>query len=53
MKDITVLTAGQNSAVPPGFYHMFRALTEVECIEVYHVILTEPDIERRTQGGPK
>ena len=53
VKDITVLTTGQVSAVPPGFYHKFEGLEKTECIEVYQVLLIEPDIKRRTQGGPK
>ena len=51
MKDVTVVTAGQTTAVSPGFWHKFRALTPVECIEVYQVLLVEPDIERRIEGG--
>jgi len=52
VEDMTVLTAGQTSAVSPGFYHKFEGLEDTECIEVYQVLLIEPDIERRTQGGP-
>ncbi len=51
MKDMTVVTAGQTTAIPPGFWHKFRGLTDVQCIEIYQVLLIEPDIERRTQGG--
>lgn len=51
MKDVTVVTEGQTSAIPPGFWHRFRALTDVQCIEVYQVLLIEPDIERRIKGG--
>lgn len=50
-KDETVLTSGQISAIPPGFFHMFRALEKTECIEMYQVLLIELDIKRRTQGG--
>ena len=49
--DITVLKAGQQATVPPGFYHKFKGITECECIEIYQVLLIEPDIYRRTQGG--
>ena len=49
--DITILQTGQTSAVPPGFWHKFRALEDTECIEMYQVLLIEPDIERRTEGG--
>ena len=51
--DVTILERGQISAVPPGFYHKFEALEDTECIEVYQVLLTEPDIERRKPGGKK
>jgi len=51
LKDITIVYEGQTTAIPPGFYHKFRALTDVECIEIYQVLLIEPDIERRTVGG--
>lgn len=51
MKDITVLRAGDSSAVASGFYHKFRALSDVQCIEIYQVFMQGPDIERRTQGG--
>jgi len=49
---VTILTTGQISAISPGFYHKFEGLEKTECIEVYQVLLIEPDIERRTQGGP-
>jgi len=51
MKDITVVWPGENCEIPPGVYHRFRALTDVECLEIYEVKLKEPDIERRTVGG--
>ena len=50
VKDITVIGQGQATAVSPGFWHKFRALEKTECIEVYQVLLIEPDIDRRTQG---
>jgi len=53
VKDITILEPGQSSAVSPGFWHAFRGLEETECIEIYQVLLIEPDIKRRTQGGIK
>jgi len=53
VEDVTILTAGQASAVSPGFYHKFEGLEATECVEVYQVLLIEPDIKRRTQGGPK
>lgn len=50
--DVTILTAGQVSAIPPDFYHKFEGLEKTECVEVYQVLLIDPDIKRRTQGGP-
>jgi len=52
-KDITLVTAGQVTAIPPGFWHQFKGITPVECIEIYQVLLTGEDIERRTEGGLK
>jgi len=51
MKDVTIIGEGQSTAVPPGFWHKFRAITSVHCIEMYQVLLNEPDIQRRTEGG--
>jgi len=53
MKDMTILKEGQMSAVPPGFWHCFEALEDSEIIEIYQVLLHDPDIERRTHGGMK
>ena len=53
VKDETILTKGQFSAVSPSFYHKFEGLEKTECVEIYQVLLNEPDIKRRTQGGPK
>lgn len=50
-EDVTVLGPEETSAVPPEFYHKFRALEDTECIELYYVLLEESDIERRMQGG--
>lgn len=52
-KDVTIVTAGQVTAIPPGFWHQFKGITPVECIEIYQVLLTGEDIERRTEGGLK
>jgi len=49
--DKTILRAGDDSAIPSGYYHRFHALTDVECIELYQIFLQDPDIERRTHGG--
>lgn len=51
--DVTILQEGQFSAVPPDFWHKFKALDDTECIEVYQVFLADPDINRRTKGGIK
>lgn len=49
--DDTVVWAGESCEIEPGYYHQFRALTDVECLEVYETRLREPDIERRKKGG--
>ena len=51
MKDVTIVEAGQSTAISPGFYHKFKGLTKCEAIEIYQVLLIEPDITRRTEGG--
>ena len=50
VKDHTTIQAGQLTTVPPGVWHKFKALTDVECLEIYEVKLSE-DIERREKGG--
>ena len=50
-KDETVIWPGEASTIDPGVFHRFKALTDVECLEIYEVRLTESDIERRTVGG--
>ncbi len=50
-KDVTIIEAGQATAVSPGDYHMFRGLEKTEAIEVYQVLLIGEDIDRRTKGG--
>ena len=49
--DVTVLTAGQITDVPPGVLHRFHALTEVLAMEIYWVQLRVDDIERTDQLG--
>lgn len=49
--DKTILRAGQSTVIPFDVWHKFRAITDVECIEVYEVKSDGDDIERRTQGG--
>lgn len=51
--DVTAIEAGQSTAIPPGFYHKFKGITKCEAIEIYQVLLVEPDIERRIIGGAK
>ena len=53
MIDSTVIGLGGISTVEPGVWHKFEALTDVECLEVYEVKLSNDDIERRTSGGMK
>lgn len=49
--DVTKLGPEEVSAVPPGFWHKFRALEATECMELYYTILQTEDIDRRTKGG--
>ncbi|MHA1279801.1 MAG: cupin domain-containing protein [Candidatus Helarchaeota archaeon] len=51
--DETVIWPGESTTVNPGIYHQFRALTDVECLEIYEVELKDEDIFRRTHGGMK
>ncbi len=55
-KDGTVRTITMKAGEPPreiplGFFHKFRAVTDVECIEIYDYQYDGVDIERRTSGG--
>ncbi|OGD22327.1 MAG: hypothetical protein A2Y70_03040 [Candidatus Aminicenantes bacterium RBG_13_64_14] len=45
------LLAGQDTEIPPGVYHQFRAIEPTLAIEIYEVELRPGDIERRTRGG--
>ena len=49
--DVTIIEAGQSTAVSPGFFHKFKGLIKCDAIEHYQVLLNEPDIKRRTVGG--
>ena len=49
--DDTVVWQGESSEIPPGVYHKFTGLTDVECIEICETKLRGEDIERRTEGG--
>jgi len=51
MKDDTVVWQGESTEIPPGVYHQFKALTDVECFEIYEVKFRDADIERKTTGG--
>lgn len=46
-----VLHAGDYFTITTGVWHMFEALTDVECVEIYEYCYDGMDIERRTQGG--
>ena len=50
-EDDTVIWQGESSEIPPGVYHKFTGLTDVECIEICETKLRGEDIERRTEGG--
>ena len=52
-QDSTVVWPGESSEIPPGAYHKFTALTDVECFEIYETKLRGEDIERRAEGGIK
>lgn len=49
--DTTVLQTGEFTTIPAGVFHMFRAITDVRCLEIYEVKFVGADIERRSQGG--
>lgn len=49
--DSTLLLSGDNTAVPPGESHQFRAVTDVIAYEVYWTELNTNDIVRETIGG--
>jgi len=51
--DTTVLRAGEATAIAPGEYHRFKALTDVVAYEVYWVELDPSDIARESVGGIK
>ena len=50
-KDETIIRPGESTAVGQGMFHKFRAMTEVECLEIYETRLKGEDIVRRTKGG--
>ena len=51
--DTTILTEGQEFHVTPGQWHQFEAVETSEVLEIYRARLSEPDIERRTEGGKR
>ena len=48
---VITIKAGEHDVVGVGVWHMFRAITDVKCIEIYDYKYDGVDIERRTQGG--
>lgn len=53
-EDVTILTEGMFSDVPPGIEHRFEALEDTLCLEIYWIDGLDPnDIERVDSGGRK
>jgi len=51
VQDSTILNAGDETAVPPGQQHQFRAVSDVIAYEIYWAELNVDDIVRETVGG--
>lgn len=53
--DTTIIGKGETSAVYAGFEHIFEALEDTICLEIYHIFLEPGDINRRkgSVGGIK
>ena len=51
--DSTTLTAGDETTIPSGVWHQFRAIENTTAIEIYDIIGGDPDIERLDHGGLK
>jgi mannose-6-phosphate isomerase-like protein (cupin superfamily) len=49
--DITTLFPGNSTTVSPGEYHIFRAIKDSICFEIYWVELSNKDIIRENVGG--
>ena len=49
--DKTILSTGEATTVPPTEYHMFKALEDTVCYEIYWVELSKDDIVRENCGG--
>ncbi len=45
------IKAGEYDVIKVGVWHMFRAITDVKCVEMYDYKYDGVDIERRTEGG--
>ena len=51
-EDVTILSKGQFTDVPPETWHKFECLEDSKCLEVYWVDEIDPnDIERDGVGG--
>lgn len=53
--DETIITKGETSAVYANFKHIFEALEDTVCLEIYHIFLEPGDIDREkgSIGGIK
>lgn len=51
IKDVTILSAGMSSDVPPRKWHIFEVVEDAVALECYWVELDSLDITRRTVGG--
>jgi len=49
--DVTELGPGEWCSVPPGEYHRFRSITDVEALEIYYLEPLTKDIVRKNVGG--
>ena len=49
--DETIACTGDLTIAKPGTYHMFEALEDTICYEIYWAELDHSDIERETIGG--
>lgn len=53
LTDTTELRAGEFTSVPPGEYHRFEAVTDVDALEGYFPQPLARDIDRRDHGETK
>ena len=51
LTDVTILSKGDFTVVPPGEYHQFRGLTNGKALEVYWAEFNPNDIVRANTGG--